>query len=510
MLKAVEDRKPIESPPVEDYFDISHLKRDLKNRSVRGGAVTMTAQVIKFVLNTGSTMVLARLLMPQDYGLVAMVTAITGFVALFKDLGLSMASIQRAQINHSQVSTLFWINVTLSFTLALLLALGAPVISRFYNEPRLILITLILAGTFVLSGLTVQHEAMLRRQMRFSTLAVIDIGSLVLAITTGITMALRGAGYWALVGSSVVSSVTYVVLVWVFCSWRPGWPVRKAGIRSMLAFGGHLTSFNVVNYFARNLDQILLGRFWGPGILGLYGRAYSLMMLPINQVREPLNAVAIPALSHIQNDPIRYKKFYIKLVTLLAFITMPLMVFLFICANEVVGLLLGSKWSGAVNIFKILCIVAFIQPVASTVGLVLISLGQSKRYFTIGIINSIIVVIAFILGLPRGAIGVATAYTIVNYVMIGPTLWYCFRRSPMSITDFFSAISRPAVASLCMGAAILSFYSFLSNQPHILVIGSCFVIGLLAYLSVWVLIPGGIQTLRELSSYRSALFQKGA
>jgi len=484
-----------------EFFDTEYLKSDLKGRSVRGGAVTMTAQAIKFVLQTGSTVVLARLLTPQDYGLVAMVTAISGFVALFKDMGLSMATIQKAEINHSQVSTLFWINVAVSIVLALILVILAPIISWFYGEPRLTLIALALAGTFIFSGLTVQHQALLQRQMRFSALAAIEIGSLVIGIATAIILALYGAGYWALVGLSAATALSYAVLVWVLCGWRPGLPVRRAGVRPMVAFGGHLTAFGVVNYFARNFDHILLGRFWGANVLGLYSRAYNIMMLPISQIRGPLQSVATPALSHLQNDPIRYKRYYINLITLIAFITMPLMVFLFVCADEVIGLLLGSQWSGAVNIFRILCIVAFIQPVQSTGGLVLISLGQSKRYLTIGTINSIIMVISFIAGLPWGAIGIAVGYTIGCYVMLGPTLWYYFRQSPLSTRDFLSGILRPMIASICMGAAIFAGYSFLVNQPNIVLVGACFIIGLLAYFLTLVLMPSARTTLREYLGY---------
>jgi len=468
----------------------------------------MTAQVIKFLLHTGSTVVLARLLTPQDYGLIAMVTAITGFVALFKDMGLSTATIQKAKINHSQVSTLFWINVAVSLVLALILAVGAPIISWFYSEPKLTGITLALAGTFIFSGLTVQHQALLRRQMRFSALAMIEIGSIGIGIATGIILAWYGAGYWALVGLSAATTLSYVALVWVFCGWRPGLPVRGAGILPMVTFGGHLTGFGIVNYFARNFDNILLGRFCGAGVLGLYSRAYNIMMLPISQIRNPLESVAIPALSHIQNEPVRYKKYYIKLVTLLAFITMPLTVFLFVCAGEVIDLLLGSKWSGAVSIFKVLCIVAFIQPVSTTAGLVLVSLGQSKRYFTWGIVNSLVIVISFILGLPWGAIGVAVGYTIASYVLLGPTLWYSFRRSPISITDFFSAIYRPAVASVIMGLVIFLTRWYLANLAPIVSVGLLFVISAGVYTLMCALIPGMLPILRELYSYRVFLSEK--
>jgi len=231
-------------------------------------------------------------------------------------------------------------------------------------------------------------------------------------------------------------------------------------------------------------------------------------MLPISQVREPLNAVAIPALSHIQNEPIRYRRYYIKLVTLLGFITMPLMVFLFVCADEVIGLLLGSKWSGAINIFKILCITAFIQPVATTWGLVLVSLGQSKRYFVLGTAYSIIIVISFIIGLPWGAIGIAVAYMIVNYVLLIPTLWYCFRRTSISVTDFFSAISRPVVASIIMGLMMFPTRWYLAGLAPIVSVGLLLVISAGVYTLMCALIPGMLPILRELYSYRVFLSGK--
>jgi len=495
-------------PDSYKFFDTEHLKPDLKGRSVRGGAVTMTAQIIKFLLQTGSTVIMARLLTPQDYGLLAMVTAITGFIALFKDMGLSMATIQKADISHSQVTNLFWINVAVSLSLSLILGAVTPIISWFYREPRLTWITLALTGTFLFSGLTVQHQALLSRQMRFKVIAVIEIGSMVISIITGIVLAWYGAGYWALVGLSGTSALSYMILVWAFCRWRPSLPFRGTRVFSMVKFGAQITGFDIVNYFARNFDSILIGRYWGANVLGLYSRAYGIMLLPINQVRAPLNAVAIPALSHLQNDPIRFRKYYIKLVTILAFITMPLMAFLFICADQVIYLLLGSQWIGAAAIFKILSLAAFIQPAVSTVGLVLVSLGQSKRYLTFGIINSIIYVISFIIGLPWGAIGVAVAYVIVTYAMIGPTLWYSLRRSPISMTDFFTAVSRPTTASIIMGFAILAVRPYLTSMFEIISIGCCFIIGFSVYILLFLVMPGGFLLLQEFYSYRSFLFRK--
>ena len=228
-----------------NFFDTEYLKTDLKGRSVRGGAVTMAAQGVTFFIRMGSTMVLARLLTPQDFGLIAMVTAVTGFVVMFKDMGLSMATVQKAEINHGQISTLFWINVVLSLGVMLVTAALAPAIAWFYGEPRLTWITLALAGAFVFGGLTVQHQALLRRSMRFGTLALIGIIGMLVGIVAAIIAAWYGAGYWALVIMQLSGAIAGAIAVWVACGWRPSLPVRCSGVREMLAFGGNLTGFNI-------------------------------------------------------------------------------------------------------------------------------------------------------------------------------------------------------------------------------------------------------------------------
>jgi PST family polysaccharide transporter len=229
------------------------------------------------------------------------------------------------------------------------------------------------------------------------------------------------------------------------------------------------------------------------------------MMLPLSQVRAPLSAVAIPALSHLQNDPIRYRKYYLKLIMLIAFITMPLMAFLFVCSDQVINLLLGNQWLGAVRVFRILCINGFIQPTAFTTGLVLMSLGQSKRYLVAGTLSSIFVASSFFLGIRWGAMGVATAYTIAIYVLLVPSLWYCFRRTPISIQDFFSATFRQAIAGIIAGLAMLAIRSTIPKMPDIVSMACSFVGGFLTYLILLLISPGGYSLLREFYAYRSLL-----
>lgn len=490
------------------FFDTEYLKADLKGRSVRGGAVTMAAQGAKFFLRMGSTVVLARLLTPEDYGLLAMVAVVTNFVMMFKDMGLSMATVQKAEIDHAQISTLFWINVAISLVIMMIMAALAPVVAWFYGKPELTMITLALAGAFIFSGLTIQHQALLRRHMRFVRLGVIEVVGLLVGVTTAIVAAWRGAGYWSLVFMQLSMAGTIAVGVWVASDWRPGWPRRGAGSRSMLAFGRDITEFNIINYFARNSDKILVGRFCGSGILGLYSKAYSLLMLPISQITGPLASVAVPALSRIQDDPKRYTSYYTKLILLISFISMPLTVFLAICSKSIIYLLLGDQWLGMSSIFQILAITAFIQPVSSTAGLVLLSLGQSRRFLKIGIFNSLAIVTSFAIGIRWGAIGVASAYAIVSYLILFPSLWYCFRLTPISIEIFLKAVARPAIASLVMASAILLALSFLLDQPDIVIIGACFVIGFSTYFLAWFLMPGGMKTFRDYKEYVTLMFTK--
>jgi PST family polysaccharide transporter len=180
-------------------FSTEHLHADLKGRSVRGGVLTLTSQGAQFVMQSVSTVVLARLLTPADFGLVAMVVAITGLGQAFADLGLSEATIQHPDINHDQVSNLFWVNVAIGLGLTILTASLGPLLAWFYHEPRLRAITYVVSVTFLIGGLRVQHDALLQRNMRFLALAIRDISAYAVAVPVAIVLALRGAGYWAIV-----------------------------------------------------------------------------------------------------------------------------------------------------------------------------------------------------------------------------------------------------------------------------------------------------------------------
>jgi len=435
-----------------DALSTEHLDTDLKGRSVRGGVLTLTSQGAQFAMQTVSTMVLARLLTPADFGLVAMVTAITGLGSAFADFGLSEATIQRKDVNHDQVSTLFWINVAIGLGLTVIAAALGPLLAWLYREPRLQSITLLLSLTFLIGGLKVQPNALLKRQMRFTALAVRDITSYLLAVPIAIVMAWRGASYWALLALPMTLNLIQMVLSWVMVRWRPGLPRRGIGVRSMIAFGGNVSASYFIANVNRSADASLIGWFWGAGPLGLYSRAYNLLMLPVRQLSIPAGNVAVPAFSRLQGDPERFARYYLGAISLILWICAPLFGFLFVAASPVIALVLGNKWGEAAPVFQILAISALGQLFLETTIWLLISRGLSGRLLKLLLVISPILVGGFLVGLPYGIKGVALAGSLVQIAILPWMLHFAFRGTNLTLPRLGQAIVYPI--SLCFAAVL--------------------------------------------------------
>ena len=492
------------------YFQTDHLKADLKGRAARGGAVTLASQTLKFVLGMAVTVVLARLLTPQDYGLIGMVVVVTGFITLFKDIGLASATIQRAEINHQQISTLFWINVGLSILTMVVTIAIAPFVAWFYGEPRLTGITMVFAAGFLFGGLTVQHEALLRRQMRFVALSVIDILSLLAAPMVSIIMAWRGFGYWALVFGQLATAITNTVGVWIVCRWRPSRPTRNAGVRSMLAFGGNLTAFGVVNFFARSLDNILIGRFWGATQLGLYARAYQLLILPIEQINAPITAVALPALSRMVDTPERYRLAYVRMLEKVAILTMPGVALMIATSEWVVHILLGPKWMETAHIYRLLGITALIQPIANTAGWLFISQDRTRDMLNWGMISGFAMMAAIVAGLPWGAVGVAASYSIVSVCTYPGLFWFIGRKGPVRARDFYRALAPAACAALSILVVLFFVRRWLGDVKPLVGLAINSVVALGVALLTLAILPAGRAALVDLKETVFLLKKRGS
>ncbi len=460
-----------------DYFSNDAIKSDLKASIVRGGVWTAAAQMVSIVVVLGSQPALGRLLDVEDFGLVAMVVVLTNFGMLFVNAGLPMATVQRDEITPQQVTNLFWIATGLGTLIGLIVAALAPAISWFYSEPRLTPITLSLAASFVLNGMTIQHRALLRRTLQFRQAAYIQIAAIVLAQVAAIAWAYwrygRPDDYWALVLIPLVTSAVTLIGSWIACDWRPSMPRRGAGTMPMLSFGASLTGFDFINYFARNADKALIGWRWGAEPLGLYNQAYRLFLTPLTQAVSPVASIAVPALSRLTESPERYRSAYKRIVQPLLLVLVPGVVLGLVYAEEVIALL-GDKWTPAAPIFRWLLLVGLVQPFTNAVSWIMFSHGRGREILTLGTVGAIVKVLSFLVGLPWGPVGVAMSYAVSGLIVHTPmAVWYVTRVGPVSWRDlvglFLNVI--PTCAVVLVAAASAKQWLYLGNSHTALLTG---------------------------------------
>jgi len=445
--------------------------KDLKHRTIRGGLARLCAQGANFIIRLASLMILARLLGPKDFGLVGMVTAFTGVLSLFRDFGLSTATIQRTTVTDEQISTLFWINLLVGVLLALLSVAFAPAIASFYHEPRLIGVTAVLAAGFLFNAAGVQHSALLQRQMRFTAMAVINTIGMTVGSVIAIAGAMAGYGYWALVAMTVSSPLIATIGFWLAAAWIPGMPQRRAGIRSMMHFGGTVTLNGLVAYVAYNFEKVLLGRFWGADAMGIYGRAYQLVNIPTDNLNSAVGEVAFSALSRVKEDASRFRSYFLKGYSLVLALTLPLTVVCTLFANDVILVILGPKWTEAVPIFRLLAPTILVFALINPLGWLLYSLGLVGRSLKISLVFAPLIIGGYIMGLPYGPKGVAFAYSAVMTLWVIPHITWCVHGTAISFRDILLAVSRPLASSIAaagLAFALRLFYGqWLPSLPRL-------------------------------------------
>ena len=452
----------------------------LKEKAIRGGLAKMCSQAATFLLRIGSLMILGRLLDPRDFGLVGMVTAVIGVLNLFKDFGLSTATVQRASITEEQLSTLFWINILVGAILGFLSLASAPAVVAFYHEPRLLAVTAVLAASFLFNAAGVQHAALLQRQMRFVALAVVDFLSLFVGVAVAVTMALRGYGYWAIVGMTIVPPLVSSICVWVATAWVPGMPRRGIGLRSMMRFGGTITLNGIVVYIAYNLEKVLLGRFWGADAIGIYGRAYQILNIPTDNLNSSVGGVAFSALSRLQDDPGRLRSCFLKCYSMLLALSIPITIACAVFADDIIFVVLGPKWKEAVPIFRLLVPTILAFAMINPFGWLLFSIGMVGRSLKIAFAITPLVIVGYLIGLPHGPKGVALAYSVAMTLWIIPHIVWCIQGTGISFTDIMATVSRPLVSGIVAGVLALGVqisYGHLAPPLLRLVLGTAILLG---------------------------------
>ncbi len=433
--------------------------QDLKGRTIRAGIINVGARGIGFVIRILSIMILGRLLDPTDYGLVTMVTAFTGVLNMFGGFGLFQAAIQRDSLSEKESTALFWMNVAFGGLLTLAAIVAAPVVSRFYHEPRLVAIMQVIGIMFIVTGAGIQHGVMLQRRMLFGVSAIIEISALLIGTVVSVGMAMAGYGYWALVSMTLTLPIATTIGLWIATGWIPGWPQMVPAVWSMLRFGCGTTLTGFVSYFAINVDKLLLGRVWGTEALGLYGRAFHLINFPGDNLNSTIGEVAFAALSRTKDDLDRFRRYFLKGYSLVVTLTLPLTVVCALFADDLIVVILGPKWAPAAEIFRILAPTILVFAISNPLGWLLNSLGLIRRGAYIALLSAPLMLAAVVVGLPYGPLGVAAAYSTMMVIKVIPITAWALHGTGVRLREILAALSHPLAASVAAAVAGFAVHS---------------------------------------------------
>jgi PST family polysaccharide transporter len=486
------------SASVDEFFEENKAHEDHTRKSLRAGAVSVAARALNALVQIGSVLFLARLLSPEDYGLVSMVTAITGFAPFLVDLGTRDAIVQRARISKGEVSTLFWITFGIGVTFAIIAASCGPLIARFYGEPRLTMIVLVSSLTFIACSLSVQHYALMRRVLMFHELAVIEITANVLSASTAITMAFYGAGYWALVTRPILSLFLVAVGVWLKCAWWPGRPEITQGVKESLRFGINITGFTLTDFGSRSSDRIGVGYRNGPAALGQYQNAMFVYDNLLDVLVFPLHGVAVSSLSKLRDDGKQLRRAWAQAVTTVAFYAMPAFGLLAVTSRDVIVLVLGKKWASAGLLLSVLAFRGIPHCVERTLGWLHVTAGRTDRWARWGVFAACVQFCALLCGLPYGPTGVAVGYATAMFALFVPALAYAGRPLGIGANDVIGAVWRQFLGAIT--AAAIGFLLRFTVLGEMGPVARTAVLAA-AYLAVYVAIVIGV--LRVLSPIRA-------
>jgi O-antigen/teichoic acid export membrane protein len=392
--------------------------RDLKRVTLTSLGWASGGRVLQQLLRVLALTALARMLIPADFGLVAMVAVFTGFAAVLVDLGFTAALVARREVTEQHLASAFWLNAAMGVLLALAMSALAPVVAAIYDQPRLVAIMPLLSLAFPLSALSAVQVALAQRTMDFRRLALVEGGATLISLAAAVTAAAGGLGVWSLVVQALTEAGCGTLGLWLTSAWRPTRRFDRAAVRELMSFGGNLVGFNVMNYWIRNADNFLVGRFAGAGALGFYSRAYALMLLPLSQVTWVTGRVMFPALARMAHETERVKRVYLDATSLIAFVTFPLMAILVVAAEPFILTVLGPKWDEAIPLFRLLGLAGLLQSVSATAGWLYQSQGRTDLMFRWGLVNGAVTVGAFAVGIHWGAIGVATAYLLRTILFV--------------------------------------------------------------------------------------------
>jgi O-antigen/teichoic acid export membrane protein len=411
----------------------------------------VSSQAVALAIQIASTVALARLLAPRDFGLLAIVTT---YILLFSNFGLNgftEAIIQGERIEHFLASNLFWINLGVGSLLSFTFVAAGPLLAWFFHDNRVARVAVVTSSAIFVTSTSVLHLALLKRAMRFAAVSANDIVARGVSVLTSILLAWAGWGYWALVAGMFMLSLSTSVGAWLLCRWVPSFPRRVPGTASMVKFALHVYGRFTVNYFARNMDNVLVGWRFNVQALGFYKKAYDLFALSAMQLISPLTTVAVATLSPLKQDPVQYRRYLLNALGVMAFVGMGLSADLTLVGKDMIRLLMGPQWDEAGRIFTFFGPGIGIMLLYGTHGWIHLSIGRADRWFRWSIVEFAFTGLLFILGLPWGPAGIAVAWTASFWILTIPAFWYAGRPIRLGVAPVLAAIWKYAIASLLAG-----------------------------------------------------------
>jgi PST family polysaccharide transporter len=442
--------------------------RSLAAVASRGAVITLGGQGLRLVAQVAGIVVLARLLGPDDFGLVAIVAVIVGLGELLRDFGLFSAAVQAKTLTTGQRDNLFWLNTGIGVLLGGLLCAAAPLVAAGFDDDRLVLLTIAMSATFVLNGISTQYRAMLVRHLRFGRLSTAELAGQVGGVAVGIAMAVAGAGYWSLVGQSLAQGLVALVLLLITSRWLPGRWQRTASVRSFIGYGMPLLGSQLLNYLSANIDTLTIGARFGAASAGLYNRGFQLVMMPLLQVQAPSTRVALPVLSRLQDDRKRFADFLLGGQLVLLTLIGGGFAVLFAQAPAVIAIALGPQWDEVVPLFRILLLAGFFQAANYSGHWVFLAKGLTRSQLHYALATRPFMAALVVAGSVWGVLGVAAAYLVSMFLTWPMALLWLRRVSDAPVRGMFGngvrtavvfgsagALSWASTAALPAGAAIL-------------------------------------------------------
>lgn len=413
----------------------------------------MSAAGLSLVIQLASTVVLARLLKPADFGVVTMVTTFSLLAGNFGLNGFTEAILQREQVNPGLASNLFWINLVAGILIAAGFAACGPLLAHFYHDPVVARVAAGIAVSMAVASPSVLHLALLKRAMRFTTVSAITLVGRGTMVVSSVLLALAGWGYWALVAGYVAQQATTTVASWWACRWLPTLPQPGQGTSASVRFAVNVYARFAFNYFANNSDNLLVGWRFNAQALGFYKKAYDLFALPGSQLVSPISAVIVAALSRFSHDRAQFRRFFLNGMAVLAFLGMGVGADFTLCGMDLIRFLLGPGWGEAGRIFAFLGPGIGVMLLYSTYGWVHLSIGRPDRWLRWSVVEFVITFCLLVAGLHFGPQGVAMAWTVSYFTLMVPAFWYAGKPIGLGVADMLSAVWRFFAASLLAGAA---------------------------------------------------------